>query len=258
MAVYAPGDEDPMWSRLMGYIHGLSPIGSAQAGEAPNPDSPEARRAALAAAAAQLNGGGPVVPQPGVPDFPVSPEVIVPRRPLAGPATGPAGPIAPGGGIVGSAMPPSEQSAPPMPPWHPPGPMAPVPAPAPLGGPETRRMPYPGQIDPHGVFAPAQPGVTGAAVGTPPPVQGPFTQLDYRPNADVAGGALSRGGPPLMSALDLSGLFGGKAAAAPVAAPKKTVRVARPDSDVPLPPKRPKEKDTSVARARILRPDYYT
>ena len=30
------------------------------------------------------------------------------------------------------------------------------------GAPETRRMPYPGQIDPHGVFAPAQPGVTGA------------------------------------------------------------------------------------------------
>ena len=56
-----------------------------------------------------------------------------------------------------------------------------------------------------------------------------FTPI-YRPNADVAGGALSRGGPTQMTALNLGALFGGGGQpAAQPAEPKKSVRVTKPD-----------------------------
>lgn len=69
----------------------------------------------------------------------------------------------------------------------------------------------------------------------PAAAQTPFVPV-YRPNADVAGGALSRGGPPKMSALDLSGLFGGgrqpTAAAAAPAAPAAAA-AAQPANLIP-------------------------
>jgi hypothetical protein len=86
-------------------------------------------------------------------------------------------------------------------------------------------MPFPNQIDPKGVFAPAQRTPVGAAVGGPAAPSSMFTQVD-RPNADVAGGALSRGGPPSMTALNLGALFGG---GGQPAEPKKSVRVTKPD-----------------------------
>jgi hypothetical protein len=114
-------------------------------------------------------------------------------------------------------------------------------------------MPFPNQIDPKGVFAPAARTPVGAAVGAPAPAGGMFTTLDYRPNHDVAGGALSRGGPDQMTALDLSQIFGGARAEAP-AEPKKSVSVTRPDEpkkkDWPLPPKRPKDQFKSSSTSQ--------
>ncbi len=90
-------------------------------------------------------------------------------------------------------------------------------------------MPFPNQIDPQGVFAPASRTPVGAAVGAPAAPSSMFTTLDYRPNHDVAGGALSRGGPDQMTALNLGALFGGGQPAAQPAEPKKSVRVTKPD-----------------------------
>jgi hypothetical protein len=77
------------------------------------------------------------------------------------------------------------------------------------------------------------------------------------------------GGPSPMGMLDLSGLFGG-GAAPPVAQPKTRINVGKipanaraevpPDTTSKAPwgygPKQ-KPKAADVARARILRPDYY-
>jgi hypothetical protein len=92
--------------------------------------------------------------------------------------------------------------------------------------------------------------------------------MDPGTGGGMLGGALASpagprgaGGPPQMGMLDLSGLFGGGgAAAAPAPStstlPRKKINVGKiPNSaraEVP-----PKPKSADVARARILRPDYY-
>jgi len=259
MAVFAPGDDprmqDPgLWARLMGYVGGLSPIGPAAAdtlNQAPNPlTNPTPVPAAL-------SGGGPSVPLGlfggGQPPAPMPEGAPVPPIPVtsAGPSILPQ---ARGRAVLPDPL--SVQRG----------------FPAPSGyGPETTHMPYPGQTDPNGVFAPRpvighQPSIHDTttprpaaaippnAVGLAPAPPSPwFTTVD-RPNADVAGGALARGGPTQMTALDLSGLFGGgqPAAAAPAAAAAQPTLKKK---KIPIPVPRP--KDTSIARARILRPDLY-
>ena len=68
MSVYAPGDTPPvdpnadpgMWARLMGYVGGLSPIGSAQADTMAQGPNPAANPSPVDP---RLAGGGPPVPQ---------------------------------------------------------------------------------------------------------------------------------------------------------------------------------------------------
>lgn len=64
-----------------------------------------------------------------------------------------------------------------------------------------------------GVGTTRSPGA-GAPAGNPSQTPQPassnrFVQVD-RPNMDVAGGGMGRGGPPQMTALNLAGLFGGR------------------------------------------------
>ena len=247
MAVYAPGDDPsdvssggfPSWlanlpasiqAQLMRVGNYVNPVSSANAapasiaasvGQPPNPltnPSPVDSR---------LAGGGPPVP------------ASLTGPPSGGPpvaAFNGGGGSSGGGGASGGAWPvgpPGSQPAPAAPPVQ-------MGMPFPPGyGPETTNMPYPGQVDPKGVFAPkpaAQPAVArgggrtrispnaraqapGAAAGNP------FTTIN-RPNMDpgpmydqqgnpigpsggaLAGGRGPSGGPPLMTALDLSKLFG--------------------------------------------------
>lgn len=69
MAVHAPGDDPPpnaidpgMWARLMGYASGLSPIGSANAAEAPQPGG-------FQGPGTQAQSGGYPVNQAGQPQY---------------------------------------------------------------------------------------------------------------------------------------------------------------------------------------------
>ena len=134
-------------------------------------------------------------------------------------------------GSGGPPVPPSVASLQPTPPQPTGGPEAAADAAtAPRGG-AYSHMPFPGQRDPQGFYAPTpgapMPPQASAAVGAPaapaPPVAGPlaaggaggqgstsnprFVQVD-RPNASAAGG-FGRGGGPQMTALNLAGLFGG-------------------------------------------------
>ena len=105
---------------------------------------------------------------------------------------------------------------PPPDPAPPPKPIPPDPRPA------ATHMPFPGQIDPRGYFAPsvanpnapapaAQPVSASRAAG---PVAGPLASSRFigidRPNADPLAGGRGGGGGPQGTALDLSGLFHGK------------------------------------------------
>ena len=137
--------------------------------------------------------------------------------------------------------------------------------PAPAAAPQ-RGMPWPDTgVAPAGGTAPmpARPVTpTPATVYSPTaaaaaaaPGRNPFTWED-RPNADVAGGALSRGGPPKMSMLDLSGLFGGgqPASAAPAATQPRTKSKIPPTAQAEVPPQASGPMDPSIiARQRKRR-----
>ncbi len=246
MAVYAPGDSLPdpsqgidpgMWARLMNYLNPIQPAAADTLTRGPNPlNNPSPVPAAL-------QGGGPPVPpavlsaaaQPPAPVNPLTqPSAVDPRLVGGGPpidadtlARIQGAPIVGGGGSSGGGgasmpFPQNEQvtgqRGMPQPPGY---------------GPETTHMPYPGQTDPRGVFAPkpaapisrrvvaapirARPAVrpVAAAAGASPfglidrPNMGPAPMYDQQGNpiGPVSGGALARGGPPKMTALDLSRLF---------------------------------------------------
>ena len=162
--------------------------------------------------------------------------------PAAGPQTGPAGPTTPGGGIVSAVSPPPA---------------------IPIGG-------GPGNVmqAPTGTPAPAAaipPSATASVPQAAPPGRSPFVQLDRAQNADVAGGPLSRGGSPQMTALDLSHLFGGgQPAAAPAPArvniPPAAAAAAPPVDSSPgihdVPPGRQSMTPDQLARA-IKKPNWW-
>jgi hypothetical protein len=87
--------------------------------------------------------------------------------------------------------------------------------PTPAANPAASNVPWPNQIDPTGTWGP-----TRTAPGRPAPVasapagalaqNSPFVQI-ARPNAPAGGAAQGQGGPPMMTALDLSRLFGRRA-----------------------------------------------
>ena len=224
MAVFAPGDNprisadprdypglDPgMWARLRDFASGFNPIGSAQAAETPPPPQGPMDQAIALGQNAPTGQAG-ILPhlfgRGG--NQPILPYIF------GGPAAEP-GPGTPSGVGIGSDAKSPLGTAPT--PWFTSS-NTPLPWRGPGATPATTvaSAPLPPPRPPGLGIAPGMQGVV------PPsnvqPVNSPFKTLDYRPNADVAGGALSRGGPPQMSALDLSGLFGGGAQAAVPAAP---------------------------------------
>ena len=243
MAVFAPGDSPPAggdggfsaWlqglapeaqsaiMRVMAQANPVSPAAADTLSPNPNPltNPPVDPR---------LAGGGPPVP----------PSVLGGGQPPANPLTQPSPvdprlvgggpPVTPGmippiqasivgggggasGGVGSDARYPviaADQRGVPQPPGY---------------GPETTHMPYPGQTDPRGVFAPKPPVVVARApvrakpVARIPPTAraqapgsaagSPFTTIAAQ-NQDWSGGALSRYplGGRVGTALDLSKLFG--------------------------------------------------
>jgi hypothetical protein len=219
MAVYAPGDTpdlsaasaagaDPnLLMRLWNYIN---PVGSAQAdtlARSPNPlNTPSPVPPALL-------GGGPPVPPAllggGQPPAPMPPGA--PTPPIPGGPGGSSG----GGGASGSFT--AQQ---------PYGPQLPPPTNAPLSyGPQQSITPWfhssNTPIAPNPIVGAPLPPVKGPAVakGSNRPAtkipasatasvgKSPFVPVEAQ-NQDWSGGALARGGPRMMTALDLSSLFG--------------------------------------------------
>lgn len=219
MAVSAPGDmPDPsqvdpgMWARLLNYLNPVSPAAADTLTQGPNPlNNPSAVDPRLA-------GGGPQIP-PGLLSG-----AQQPPAPLAAAQLGGGGSSGGGGASTqvgpsilpqarGVAVPPDPvQYGMPQPPGY---------------GPETTHMPYPGQTDPKGVFAPkpavvartpvvARSGGKGkgkpvvripaSATASVPAAGSPWITDTYQ-NREVSGGALARDGGRRMGMLDLSKLF---------------------------------------------------
>ena len=233
MAVSAPGDSPPdqgggflSWlqglapeaqSAIMRVMAQANPVSSANAATASPLATPSPVPAALA-------GGGPPVPDSlvghgdGPPPLPIAaspPPIVVGSGGSSGGAgatnSGGAWPVGPPG-----SRPAPVQSSPQMGMPFPPG-----------YGPETTNMPYPGQVDPKGVFAPkptVHPAVARAqarvaahinpratALAPAAAAGSPFVPIAAQ-NQDWAGGALARYGSSGFgrqgTALDLSKLFG--------------------------------------------------
>ena len=94
---------------------------------------------------------------------------------------------------------------------------------APTGG-AYSHMPFPGQRDPQGFWGPLPsagpmaaggPVGGGGAAGSNATSNPRFVNID-RPNMAAEGGGQARGGPPLMTMLNLGGMFG------PLAARRRT------------------------------------
>jgi hypothetical protein len=266
MAVFAPGDTpDPGTGDQNGFMAWLSGLpGQAQASilrsmNYANPVQPAAADT-LTNNGSPLNnpspvpqalaGGGPPVPPAvlggGQPPAPMPPDAPTPPLPASGGSSG-------GGGNSQSYNGPSilPQARGVMPVMGPPQsptpwfhgsntPYAPNPA---IGAPPPPRPAVSNPAVARGSNRPAGARIPSTATASVPPAGSPFTVINRpnmgpapiydqqgNPTGPVSGGALARGGgPPLMTALDLSRLFGGGGGggqAAPAAA-------ARPAATIP-------------------------
>ena len=232
MAVHAPGDTpdpnaDPgMWARLMGFVNGLNPIGSAQAdtiGQGPNPltqPSPVDPR---------LAGGGPSTASLNAVNYgglPPGVSTVAPNSQNGLPATFGGGtfgqggpqpqvmPYAGGQGTVGPAGQPGEH------------PLLQTPAPNNAVGwglpqdsgdvnwaidprlPDYNKLPAAAGPAAQPVRKPVRKPVKipASATANVPPAGSPWVTRDAQ-NQDWSGGALARGGTRQMGMLDLSKLF---------------------------------------------------
>ena len=223
MAVYAPGDDPsdvssggfPSWlanlpasiqAQLMRVGNYASPVSSANAAPASiaasvgQPPSPLANPSPVDS---RLTGGGP----------PIDQQTLARINAAVTP------PVGGGGSAGGAGASNSGGSFPVGPPGSQPQPVPPVmgppQSPTPwFTGSNTPYAPNPAAGAPTPPIRPAvarggrKPAATIPASATASvPAGSPFTMIT-RPNRDVAGGALARGGPPQMTALDLSKLFG--------------------------------------------------
>lgn len=221
MAVYAPGDTPPvdpnadpgMWARLMGFVGGLNPIGSAQAGEAPpqgpgppmDPDA-AARQAAIERLKPQMASPGNTN-APGIMPHIAGDGPNVQGRPVLPYIDPRTGQIANAASIP-TDLPPAAAAAPPaaaqpmMPPRTPTPASAygfPLPPPRPVAPVATAPVRHPARKP---VRIPAS-----ATASVPPGMAKGWTEGEYQ-NRDISGGALARGGTARMGMLDLSKLFG--------------------------------------------------
>ena len=157
-------------SAIMRVMQNANPVQPAAAGGAPDPNSDAARQAALAAAGAQLSGPGGAAGAPPGPAGPrITPSTLATIVGHGGRS---------GGGGASMPFPQNEQVAPqrsfPAPPGY---------------GPETSHMPYPGQVDPRGVFAPKPPvAVARAPVRARPTVRIPASATALAPPGAAGGG----------------------------------------------------------------------
>ncbi len=218
MAVYAPGD-DPSDVSSGGFPSWLANLpASIQAqlmrvGDYANPvSSANAAPASIAASVSQP-------PNPLTNPTPVDPRLTGGGPPVPASLTSNAAQIVPGGGSSGGGGASGGGAFPVGPPGSQPQPVPPVmgppQSPTPwFTGSNTPYAPNPAAGAPTPPIRPAvarggrKPTATIPASATASvPAGSPFTMIT-RPNRDVAGGALARGGPPQMTALDLSKLFG--------------------------------------------------
>jgi hypothetical protein len=221
MAVYAPDDTslnpssssgaaDPnLLQRLLNYINPIPPAAADTLNQAPNPlNNPTPVPAAL------QGGGSPVPPavlgggQPPAPMPPGAPTPPIPGQPIPGGSSGGGGASPP----VGPSILPQARGVMPV--------MGPPQGPTPWFTPSnTPYAPNPAVGAPVPPTRPTGPGFRGSgtgAAGSPSMRRGPASVASgagspftfQRPNMDVAGGALARGGPAQMGMLDLSSLFG--------------------------------------------------
>jgi hypothetical protein len=227
MAVTAPGDTpDPGTGDQGGFMAWLAGLpGQAQASimrsmNYANPVQPAAADT-LTGNGNPLNNPSPVDPRLTGGGPPVPPAVLgggsaaalIGQGGSSG-GGGASGPIPIGGG------PGNQMEAPSSPPWFTPSntPYAPNPA---IGAPPPPVRPVSNPAVARGSNRPAAARIPSTATASVPPAGSPFTMVN-RPNmgpavmynnqtgAPMGGGALARGGgPPLMTALDLSRLFGG-------------------------------------------------
>jgi hypothetical protein len=224
VAVYAPGDDptagqgqDPgMWARLMGFVGGMNPIGSAQAGEAPPPGpgpvDPDAaaRQAAIERLKPQMaNPGNTNAPAIMPHMFGDGPNVQGrPVMPYIDPRTGQ---------IADASRIPTDLPPAAAPAFHQPDhpstmrfPMWPTPPAPAAAAPPAIGSPAPAVPPPRPVAQPVRKParIPANATASVPPAGSPWVTQDMQ-NTNPTGGALGRGGyRQQMGMLDLSKLFG--------------------------------------------------
>jgi hypothetical protein len=234
-----PTTDDQGWASWLSQF--LPQIGAPPPGNALNSPAAGPTLGRLGLGGYAPPGGQPGEPmQIGMPPGPMDPSIIARLAGQRAPMGGATGSWTPGPAAPSTAQPGSGQLGGATGSWG--MPARPVtPTPQQPGGAQAN-MPYPGQIDPSGQWGPTSAGapMSGAppntspsgggigsdyaatartAPGRPAPVSsapaGPlsrgFVQIQ-RPNMPAGGGPQGRGGPPMMSALDLSRLFGWRGA----------------------------------------------